>query len=282
MHLKLFRWFSLVLIFPLSVSINSCNSDNKDDPEPEESNVSNSDLTIVGKWTFEDYRTGEYFTFDFKNNGEYTLLQPFYDRMDKAAGRYKYDPKTKSIYFEHYYNDDDFKDHGEDPSFGTSLSVQCKLDENTLTLIGEDCEEFGFTNPVVLNKGGYTGVRPDFRSLLCSLGEYESTEDTYEGYEGSYFKFYSSGEIEYIYCMVINYPDGTEGYGYVYAQGTFSVDQYMLNCYFPTILKLEDNLGYASSSIWDKASDGKSLNLRFYLALDEDDSIIINENPIYK
>lgn len=290
MHIKLFRCFSLLLIIILSVSINSCNKDDKETPDPEESykpdpeesNKPDEELSIIGKWTIEDYRTGEYFTFDFKKNGEYTLLQSFYEQIYKAAGRYEYEPKTQTIFFEHYYNDYDFIDHGDDPSFGNNLSVKCKLDENTLKLIGADCEELGLTNPVLLKKGGYSGVCPDFRDMLCSIGDYESKENTSEGYIATNFKFYSNGDLEFIHGIVINYPDGSQGWGWVYGVGKFYVEKYLLKCNLPDILKIEDKLGYASTSIWDKSTDGQSLNLTFYLALDEDDKIMISEFPFYK
>lgn len=282
MYFKFIRSLLLITIGVLSIGFYSCSNDKKEDPVPQGGNDPEEELTIVGKWTIEDYRTGEYSTFDFKNNGEYILLQPFYERMDKSAGRYNYDPETQTICFEHYYSDDDFKDYGDNPDFATDLTLRCKLDKNTLTLIGEDCEELGLANPVVLKKGGYSGICPDFRNLLCSRGKYKFKENTYEGYVETDFTFNSNGKVELLYSMVVNYPDGTQGYGSVYATGTFSVEKYLLNCRFSNVAKTEDNLGYASTSLWDKFIDSQSLNLSFYLALDNDDQVIINDYPIYK
>ncbi len=286
----------LLLVTTISLTFVSCggNDDDEPNPEPNVSYGGNDDdepnlkpneedkATIVGKWTIEDYRTGEFTTFEFENNGEYTMLYSFYDRMNKAAGKYQYDPKTQIISFVHFYQDYDFENHGNDPGYGTHLNVKCVLDGSTLTMIGEDCEEFYLTNPVKLKKGAYSGNCPDFKTLLCTMGQYtDKRPDDVLSYE-TLFEFHNNGRFDYSFNMIVKCDDGTQGYGKVHASGTFSVENYLLDCKFTIVSKEEDNIGRASVFPWDKFTDGEPCEIRFYLALDKSDKVIISTSPIYK
>lgn len=276
MDIRYLRYLMMMVTVVLSMSLTSCGNDDDDEdrPDPGEDEV---EASIVGKWTVEDYRTGQYSTFEFMQNGLYTLTQPYYEAIDKAIGRYHYDPLTKVIYFEHYYQDYDFGN----PDLATDLKVKCFVDNNSLTLIGNDCEEFGLPNPVELKKGGYSGVCPDFKNLLCSMGVY-TERSGYLISEDVEFEFFTNGRVDFRYKILSDKYDGNQGYGEVIATGTFSVEKYFLNCRFTTVSKSENNLGYASTSLWEKFTDHQSATITFYLALDDNDKVVISDYPLYK
>lgn len=268
----------LMLIVAFSACLNSCGTDKEDDPKAPDTDEEVED-TLVGKWTIEDYRTGEYSTFDFKTNGEYSLLQPFYDDMSVAVGRYKYDPRTQVLSLEHYCQEYDFGN----PDLASNLKVRYIIDDNTLTLIGDDCEELGLPNPVELNRGAYSGLCPNFKNLLCKLGTYIQKKDYGYGISNEIqFEFYDSGRVDFRYSFISGNSADSQGYGEIIASGTFSVENYFLNCRFTTVSKEEYNLGYASTSLWEKFTDHQSTAISFYLALDDDDQVIISDYPLYK
>lgn len=280
MDKKYISYVMLIIITALGACLASCGGDD-DDPN---SNKQDEATTIVGEWTYEDYRTGEYKTFEFKANGEYTILEPEYGSMEMSRGRYKYNSKTQDLYFEHFYSYYDFEEHSDDPNFFESLSVKCIIHGNNLTMIGDDCEEFGFTNPVELKKGAYSGDCPDFKSLLCRMGEYK-TEEYYshiDWTEETEFHFYTSGKVEFKYSISFIRNDGSLGSGIVRASGIFSVDNYLLNCSFSKVSKEQTNFGNSSDSTWERFTDGKPADVTFYLALDEKDQVVISDYRFYK
>lgn len=270
----------MALIPFLSLIITSCGGDDVDNEGPDIPDIPDvsEPLSIIGRWTVEDYNTGKYTTLDFKSNGEYTLLEPFYDRTNKAAGRWKYDEQTQTLALEHFSEEYDFEEHGNDPDFWTDLSLKCILSQNSITLIGEDCEELGLDNPSVLNAGGYSGISPDFKSMLCKAGVYQSRDEWYGISEDMIFRFDNSGEVEFEYTLTRT--DDRKRYGHIAARGTFLISGYQLICRFDAVSKEENNLS-VSTYLWDEFTNNQAQNVILYLALDKNNKVIISYNPLY-
>lgn len=227
--------------------------------------------SITGFWTFENPNCGEYMTFEFNDNGEYTFISYYYpfSELDMGGGYYTYDKENSTLRLCHFYNDYDMPNM----NLATEITLGCNIKASTLTLYGEDCMLLRLDTPTVFFSGKHSDTFPNFRDMLLELRSITqkstSVYDQTSIFCKEVFNFSSDRVLEYSYSLTELKDGELVSKVTIDATGTYKISEYKLICDFTDVC--QDSYpadSYLSDNVSSLFENGKPTQMVCFICYD--------------
>lgn len=245
--------------------VSSCSEEGNNIPD----NIGPDVESIQGFWTIEDPNCGAYLTFEFKENGEYTLTSfsyPFSD-LDLECGYYTFDKENSTLSLRHFYNDYDM----DYIDCATNITLGCNIKASSLTLYGTDCYLLDLESPTVFHSGKHSETVPNFRDLL--LKQKSITQEFTNDYGSTtvinreVFNFSSEGLLEYSHSLTELKDGALVSKVTINATGSYKISGYKLICNLTDVSKTSYPVDtYLSDSIAALFENGKPTQMICFLS----------------